>query len=74
MPRPRKYHTEEARREAIRQASRKYYNTHREAINARRGERRKRSAKPSRWGRRRPGRERKEAPRHFLRGEGWRGG
>ena len=31
---------EEARREAIRQASRKYYNTHREAIYARRGERR----------------------------------
>ena len=37
---------EEARREAIRQASRKYYNTHREAIFARRAKatKRKRAA------------------------------
>ena len=36
MPRPKKYHTEEERREGIRQSQRKYYNTHREAISARR--------------------------------------
>jgi hypothetical protein len=36
VPRPKKYHTEEERREAIRQASLKYYNTNREAVNARR--------------------------------------
>ena len=36
MRRRKKYHTEEERREAPRQASRKYYNTHREAVNARR--------------------------------------
>jgi hypothetical protein len=34
VPRPKKYHTEEERREAIRQSQRKYYSTHRKAINA----------------------------------------
>ena len=41
MPRPKKYHIEEERREAIRQAAHKYYNTHREAISARRVKARK---------------------------------
>jgi hypothetical protein len=36
MGRPKKYHTEEELREARCQKSRKYYNTHREAIFARR--------------------------------------
>ena len=36
VPRPKKYRTEEKRREARRQSQRKYYNTHREAIFARR--------------------------------------
>ena len=46
MPRPKKYHTEEELREARCQKSRKYYNTHREAIFARRAkaDRRKRAA------------------------------
>ena len=39
MRRPRKYATEEERREAARQTYRKYYNAHREAINARRAQR-----------------------------------
>jgi predicted transcriptional regulator len=43
--RPKKYHTEEDRLEGIRQSKRKHYNTHREAINARRAKRaRKRRA------------------------------
>ena len=46
MPRPRKYATEEERREAVRESQRKYYNTHREAIFARRAKatKRKRAA------------------------------
>ena len=47
MGRPRKYPTEEERREAARQSHRKYYNANREAISARRAERhrkRKRAA------------------------------
>jgi hypothetical protein len=40
--RPRKYATEEERREAARQKNRKYYNTHREAIFARRAKANKR--------------------------------
>ena len=36
---PKKYHTEEERREAVRQSQRKYYYAHREAINARHTER-----------------------------------
>ena len=46
MPRPRKYATDEERREAIRQSYRKYYNTHRVAIRARRAKayKRKRAA------------------------------
>jgi hypothetical protein len=36
MVRPRKYATEEERREAIRRTYRKYYNAHREAISRRR--------------------------------------
>ena len=36
MPRPKKYRTEKERREARRQSQRKYYNTHREAISAKR--------------------------------------
>jgi hypothetical protein len=46
MGRPKKYHTEEELREASRQASLKYYNTHRDAINARRAKatKRKRAA------------------------------
>jgi hypothetical protein len=39
VPKPKKYHTEEARREGLRQSQRKYYNTHRKAINARRAKR-----------------------------------
>jgi hypothetical protein len=39
--RPKKYYTEEERREAIRQSYCKYYNTHSEAINARRAKRSK---------------------------------
>ena len=39
MRRPRKYATEEERREAVRQTYRKYYYAHREAINARRAQR-----------------------------------
>ena len=42
MPRPRKYATEEERREGLRESQRKYYNAHREAINARRAKRYKR--------------------------------
>jgi hypothetical protein len=42
--RPRKYATEEERREAARQRNRKYYNAHREAISARRAFERKRAA------------------------------
>jgi hypothetical protein len=47
MGRPRKYATEEERREAVRQTYRKYYNAHREAINARRvkAKKRKRAAR-----------------------------
>ena len=41
MVRPRKYATEEERREAARQSQRKYYNTHRKAINAGRAKRSK---------------------------------
>jgi hypothetical protein len=37
--RPKKYHTEEARREAIRHNQRKYYNANRETLNARHTER-----------------------------------
>jgi hypothetical protein len=46
VPRGKKYHTEEERREAIRQSYRKYYNANREAINARRAviNKRKRAA------------------------------
>jgi hypothetical protein len=45
VPRPKKYHTEEERREAIRQSQRKYVEANREAINARQVERaRKRRA------------------------------
>ncbi len=46
MGRPKKYHTEEELREARCQKSRKYYNTHREAIFARRAKatKRKRAA------------------------------
>ena len=39
MVRPKKYHTEEERREALRQSRRKYYKTYREAISARQAER-----------------------------------
>ena len=39
MGRPKKYHTDEERREAARQRYRKYYNANREALNARRTER-----------------------------------
>ena len=45
MGRPKKYHTEEERREAARQKNRKYYNANRKAISARRAKRaRKRRA------------------------------
>jgi hypothetical protein len=36
--RPKKYLTEEERREAARQRNRKYYNAHREALSVRRAE------------------------------------
>ena len=36
--RPKKYHTEEERREGARQRNRKYYNAHRETIRARQAE------------------------------------
>jgi hypothetical protein len=39
VPRPKKYHTEEERREGRRQILRKYYLAHREAIRARRAKR-----------------------------------
>ena len=39
MPRPKKYHTEEERREAARQRNRKYFNANRETLNARHTER-----------------------------------
>jgi hypothetical protein len=42
LGRPRKYASEEERREARRQRHRKYYIAHREAISARRAERYKR--------------------------------
>ena len=42
MDRPKKYASEEERREAVRQSQRKYYNTHREAIYARRAQANKR--------------------------------
>jgi hypothetical protein len=38
---PKKYHTEEERRQAVRESQRKYYYAHREAINARRAKRSK---------------------------------
>jgi hypothetical protein len=41
VPRPKKYHTEEERREAARQSQHKYYNTHRKAIYARQAKRSK---------------------------------
>jgi hypothetical protein len=45
VPRPKKYHTEEERREAARQSQRKYLEANRAAINARRAKRdRKRRA------------------------------
>ena len=45
VPRPKKYHSEEERREARRQSYRKHYLAHREAITARQVEReRKRRA------------------------------
>jgi hypothetical protein len=46
VPRPRKYATEEERREAIRQSQRKYYNAHRKAISVKRAKayKRKRAA------------------------------
>ena len=45
MPMPKKYHTEEERREAARQSQRKYVEANREAIRARQAERdRKRRA------------------------------
>ena len=46
VPRPKKYHTEEERREAARQKNRKYYNANRKAISARRAKafKRKRAA------------------------------
>ena len=40
--RPKKYHTEEERREGARERNRKYYNTHRKAISARRAKAHKR--------------------------------
>jgi hypothetical protein len=43
VPRPKKYPTEKERREARRQSQRKYYNTHREAINKRRAKAYKRT-------------------------------
>jgi hypothetical protein len=39
VPKPRKYATDEERREANRQSQRKYYKANRETINARRNER-----------------------------------
>ena len=39
MPRPKKYHTEEERREAACQSQRKYYNANRKAIYARQAKR-----------------------------------
>jgi hypothetical protein len=39
VPRPKKYHTEEERREAARQSHRKYVEANREAIRARQAER-----------------------------------
>jgi hypothetical protein len=39
VPRPRKYHTDEERREAIRQSHRKYREANREAIKARQAKR-----------------------------------
>jgi hypothetical protein len=45
VPRPKKYHTDEERREAARQSQHKYYNTHRKAIYARQAKaKRKRAA------------------------------
>ena len=46
MPRPKRYHTEEERREGARQRNRKYYNAHREALSVRRAKayKRKRAA------------------------------
>ena len=45
MPTPKKYHTDEERREAARESQRKYVEANREAINARQAERaRKRRA------------------------------
>ena len=38
MGRPKKYHTEEERREGARQRNRKHYNAHREALAMRRAE------------------------------------
>ena len=42
MPRAKKYHTDEERREGARQSQRKYFNANREAIYARRAKRAKR--------------------------------
>ena len=42
MPRPKKYDTDEERREGARQSQRKYFNANREAIYARRAKRAKR--------------------------------
>jgi hypothetical protein len=46
VPKPKKYPTEEERREAVRQSQRKYYNASREAISAKRAKayKRKRAA------------------------------
>ena len=48
--RPKKYLTEEERREAARQRNRKYYNAHREAIRARRAKRYKTKRAPIKAG------------------------
>ena len=46
MPRPKKYQTDQERREARRQSQRKYYSSHREAISARQAKR-DRSKRPA---------------------------
>jgi hypothetical protein len=69
VPRPKKYLTEQERREAIRQGHRKYVEANRVAIRARQAERDRKRRAPIKAGRRRPRQQREEPPRQFSRDE-----
>jgi hypothetical protein len=75
VARPRKYHTQEERREARRQSYRKHYLAHREAIKARQVERDRKRRAAMKAGQKEPIRGDVKTPAPLSRGrEGWRGG